>query len=118
MDQTYENFELLVCDNASTDSTPDIVGAWAQKDERVRSLRADENVGANHNFNRAFRHSGGELFKWAAHDDLLSPSYLAQCVTTLVERPDLALCHTRTELIDATGLPLLLMDHASVDSDG
>ncbi len=116
--QTYADFELVICDNASTDSTPDIIDKWVERDARIRSIRSTENVGANRNYNRAFRHSTGSLFKWAAHDDLLAETYLEQCVDVLAARPEVVLVHSEAELIDRTGQPLLRMRHVSLDGDG
>lgn len=118
MHQTFTDFELVISDNCSTDATPDIIGQWADKDDRIQFLPNDRNVGANRNYNRAFRHSTSPLFKWAADDDVLHPGYLAQCIAMLDADPGLALVHSRAGLIDRLGDPLLMMHHASVDGDG
>src|SRR5687767_13012947 len=48
--QDFTDFELIVCDNASTDNTPAIAAAWAAKDSRVLVYRNETNVGAEANF--------------------------------------------------------------------
>ena len=53
LSQTYEDFELIICDNCSTDTTPQICERFAQQDARVRYHRNPENLGANGNFNHA-----------------------------------------------------------------
>lgn len=118
LSQDFEDLELIISDNASTDATPDIAHKWAELDSRVRYMPLQENVGANRNYNRTFRHSRGELFKWAAHDDVLRPGYLTACVGTLQARPEVVLCHSQAELIDRYGDPLMLLHSASVDADG
>ncbi len=50
--QTFEDFELVICDNASTDRTAEICLAYAARDHRVQYYRNPENIGANRNFNR------------------------------------------------------------------
>ncbi len=78
--QEFGDFEIIISDNASTDGTRDICEAYARIDERITYSRLPENLGAAANYNRVFRMSQGNLFKWAAHDDLLRPTFLARCV--------------------------------------
>ena len=90
LDQTFTDFELVITDNCSTDGTEQICREFAARDERVRYLRNDENVGAAGNFQKAFHHSTGEYFRWAAHDDHIAPTYLERCVAVLDRHPDAA----------------------------
>ena len=89
--QTYTDFELVISDNASTDRTEAICRQYAAGDARIRYYRNDENIGASANYNRAFELGRGEYFKWAAHDDLLAPTYLERCVEVLDANPDVVL---------------------------
>lgn len=101
--QTYQDFELLISDNASTDGTEAICRRFAEQDERIRYVRLEENVGAAGNFNKTFELATGEYFKWAAHDDLLEPTYFERCVEVLDENPDVVLCYTKVKIIDDQG---------------
>ncbi len=102
--QTYGDFELVICDNASTDSTEAIAREYARQDDRIRYYRNDRNLGAAPNFNRTVELSTGEYFKWLAHDDVLAPEYLERCVTTLDSAPRaVVLCFPRRVFIDAQG---------------
>jgi glycosyltransferase involved in cell wall biosynthesis len=116
--QTFEDLELVVSDNASTDRTAEICRDYASRDSRVRYYRSDENVGAAPNFNRVFELSTGEYFKWVAHDDRLTPHYLARCVEPLDRDPSIVVCHSRVELIDAAGRSFAKfhIDHGEIDS--
>jgi glycosyltransferase involved in cell wall biosynthesis len=82
-DQTFTDFEVLVADNASTDSTVAICRRHAAEDPRIHLHVSDENRGAAWNFNRLVDPARGRYFKWAAHDDLLDPTYLERCVRAL-----------------------------------
>src|SRR6266536_1939108 len=62
--QTFEDFELIISDNASTDGTEEICRCYAEKDERIRFVRNRENYGAAFNFNQTFHLSSGGYFKW------------------------------------------------------
>ena len=57
--QTWGDFELVVCDNASTDDTQDVVASF--RDERIRSYRNDANIGLFGNFSRCLELARGEL---------------------------------------------------------
>ena len=74
--QTFEDFELLIVDNASTDRTGEICRKAANHDRRIKYFRNTENIGAAKNFNKAFEISNSEYFKWAAHDDICAPQFL------------------------------------------
>ena len=101
--QTHKDFELIISDNASTDRTRQICRTYAAHDPRVRYYRNKENLGASRNFNRVFELSSGKYFKWAAHDDLLAPEFLAKCVEVLERDPSVVLCHSGTMCIDKHG---------------
>lgn len=98
--QTYTNFELIISDNASTDRTPEMCRDYAAKDSRIRYFRNPENLGGVPNYNRTFELSSGEYFKWAAHDDVLAPTFLEECVQVLDGSPDVVLVHPQTKIID------------------
>ena len=101
--QTFEDFELIICDNASTDETEEICRRFAEQDHRVRYYRNERNLGAAPNFNLTFEKARGEYFKWAAHDDICLPDYLAECVRVLDSDETVVLCTVQTEWIDADG---------------
>ena len=92
--QDFRDLELIVCDNASTDRTPEICAAYARRDARVRYVRNPRNLGAGPNYDRCFRLARGEYFKWAAHDDRLAPDYLSRTVAALDAAPGAVLCTT------------------------
>ena len=101
--QTYENFELLISDNASTDTTAEICQQYAAQDSRVRYHQNERNLGANPNFNSLVEPASGAFFKWMAHDDLIAPDYLEKCVTALQTNRDAVVCHTAVKVINERG---------------
>lgn len=102
--QTFTDFELVISDNGSTDSTRQLCEDFARRDDRVRYHRADVNRGGTWNFNRVVELAVGDLFRWAAHDDVMKPGYLEAVVAALDANPDAVLCHTRVEIIDEDGV--------------
>lgn len=101
--QTYGNFELIVCDNASTDGTEAICRDYASQDRRIRYYRNPRNIGAAPNFNLSFRYSRGTHFKWCAHDDLCAPQFLERCVEVLQKDATAVLAYPKVQIIDAHG---------------
>ena len=104
LSQDFEDFEVIISDNASTDQTPAICAAYGKKDRRVRYYHNEENIGSAPNYNRTFHLASGEYFKWCAHDDTCRPRFLADCVEAMRAAPSrVALVYPQCDLIDASG---------------
>lgn len=103
--QNFTDFEILICDNASQDRTAEICSSYAGRDPRIRFRRNDRNVGSAANFRLAFQLTTAPFFKWAAHDDLHEPKYLASCMDILRAHSDVVLAHSGTTFIDTEGQP-------------
>ena len=114
--QTYGEYELIISDNCSTDSTEEICRSYAAADSRIRYVRQATNVGSSPNHNYTFHLGRGELFKWASHDDLYGRTLLERCVAALDERPEVVLAHAHQGLIDANGEVTHLVDYP-LDTD-
>jgi len=103
INQTFSNFEIIISDNASTDSTEEICREYVNKDSRVKYFRNETNLGAARNYNIVVELSKGEYFKWAAHDDMIAPDYLEKCIVVMEQYQDVSLCYTRRTIIDEHG---------------
>jgi glycosyltransferase involved in cell wall biosynthesis len=101
--QTYGDFELIVSDNASTDRTEEICRSFAAADRRVRYFRQERNKGAAWNFNFVFEVSKGKYFKWAAHDDIVKPTFLEKSVSVIEADDQCVLVYPATLFIDGAG---------------
>lgn len=101
--QTYSDFDLLIVDNASTDTTPDIASEYGERDPRVRYHRNKSNIGAAANWFHALDLCATRYFKWAAHDDLYAPEFLERCVDALERDPSVVACFSRTVPISGEG---------------
>ncbi len=100
LQQTFDNFELIISDNASTDATEQICRSYASHDKRIRYYRNEKNLGAAKNYNQLVDMARGSYFKWAAADDLIAPEYLALCVEVLNNNLDILVSQTTIRLID------------------
>jgi len=74
LDQTFKDFELIVCDAASTDNTEEVVGKF--DDERIRYIREDIDRGVSACRNIGIRNSKGTFVAFLDDDDLWMPSKL------------------------------------------
>lgn len=105
--QDLTDFELVISDNGSTDSTPDICAHYAARDARVRVHREPVNRGGAWNYNRVFSLAKAPIFKWQAHDDVCLPGMFRRCVPELEQAPpSVALLFPETELVDAHRCPI------------
>ena len=109
--QTYEDFELIISDNASTDSTAEIYRRYAKQDSRIRYIVQPRNIGQVPNHNFVVHQARGELFQWASHDDLYARDLLRRCVDALDEDPQVVLAHSRSAMIDSAGTVTSLFDY-------
>jgi hypothetical protein len=104
LQQDYEDFELIISDNASTDATAEICKMYEEKDKRVHYSRNDSNIGAAPNYAKVFELSRGKFFKWCAHDDACYPGFLSRCLTVMESAPPyVVLMYPRCEFIDEFG---------------
>jgi glycosyltransferase involved in cell wall biosynthesis len=104
--QSYTDFEIVISDNCSTDTTEEICREYAARDSRIRYHRCEVNRGASWNFNRVVELARGEYFKWTPADDEYEPQYLEACVSVLEREPSVVLCYPRTVMIDEQSQPL------------
>jgi Glycosyl transferase family 2 len=100
--QTYDDLEILVGDNASTDDTPAVVGELAQGDDRIRYVRHAENLGMVGNWNALLRAATGRFFLLLSDDDLLAPDAIERLVSAC-DRPGVTFAYGPVFAIDAAG---------------
>jgi glycosyltransferase involved in cell wall biosynthesis len=81
--QTYQNIEIVISDNCSTDGTGDICWGYASKDARIRYVRQEYNLGPLGNFKYLLNRASGEYFMWAASDDRWHPDFISNLVESL-----------------------------------
>lgn len=101
--QTYDDFELIICDNASTDETGAICRDFAGRDKRIVYFRQQENRGASANFVKAFELARGQYFRWHGHDDMIAPTFLEELVKVLDADPGCVLAYPRTVMVNEHG---------------
>jgi glycosyltransferase involved in cell wall biosynthesis len=89
--QDYEDLEIFISDNASTDDTESVCRAYVASDPRIRYVRQPANRGATANFQLALEGARGDFFMWLADDDWLDRSYVSRCSGILRADPECGL---------------------------
>lgn len=85
LNQTYSDFELLICDDASPDHTAEVVAQW--DDPRIRYIRHPQNIKRSRNMRSGFDAATGKYFIKFDDDDALTPTFLEKTVTALEQNP-------------------------------
>lgn len=99
--QTYENVQILVSDNSSTDNTEELVSEIA--DSRVEYVKHRENIGANNNWNYCLQQARGRYFHLLHDDDLIDSRFVATCMEAIARDEEPGLIRTGTRVIDDIG---------------
>jgi len=99
--QTFEDFELIVVDDQSTDRSVAVVESF--DDPRIRLIRNPERLGFTGNWNRCLDEMRGTYCKLLPHDDPLDPTCIAEQVRILKAYPDVELVHCARNIIDPAG---------------
>lgn len=98
--QSFSDIELIVSDNASSDSTQNICTEYAARDARIRYVRQNVNIGAMRNWNFVAKQARGKYFKWSSASDYCAPDMLARCFAAMEAESDIVLCYGQTCLVD------------------
>lgn len=101
LDQTYQDWELLIVNDGSTDNTLEVVRSF--NDPRIRLHENSENLGLIKTLNRGLGEAKGELIARLDSDDLASPDRLQLQVSYMQKHLDCALVGTRSRTIDSSG---------------
>jgi glycosyltransferase involved in cell wall biosynthesis len=101
--QSYQDFEILIFDNASTDETPDVVAGY--RDPRIRYTRNEANFGFSGSVARAFAQARGEFAAVLGADDIWYPDFLAASSAALDKQPSASFVHTDAIWINEESRP-------------
>lgn len=125
IDQTYDNWELIIVDDASTDDTPALIEKLVQRDDRITSIRHAQNRKLPGALNTGFAAARGHYFTWTSDDNLYRAHALAVMVQELENNPQIGLVYSDYSFIDDGGHvtgravvapPNMLVRKATVDA--
>jgi len=111
--QTFPNFELVIVEDGSTDSTPTILARYAAQDARIKIVPNAQNIGLTRSLNRGLAACSGELIARQDADDVSLPYRLVEQVEYMDAHPQTALLSGDIEIIDPNGTPIYTRHHAA-----
>lgn len=89
LSQTFNDFEIFITDNCSTDGTLKICEEFAKNDQRIKIIRHQKNIGAKRNFYSSLEVSQNKFFVWTAVDDIMESTFLEKNIQQLKLKPNL-----------------------------
>ncbi len=104
--QSFEDLDIVVVDNASTDQTEAVARDCAARDTRVRYKRHPDFVDVVTNYNRCLQYCNSEFFKWCAADDRIAQTYVQHAVDVLDATSTIIGCYGETAMIASDGATL------------
>lgn len=103
-EQTYPNWELILCDDASTDSTFEIAYTLSSQDSRIHLLRNDRNLTLAPTLNRCIRQAKGEYIARMDGDDICEATRFEKEIEILQKEPSIAVVSCQMNLFDKAGV--------------
>ena len=101
LEQSFKDFEIIVCNNASTDNTAEVLSKF--DDPRLKVITNETNIGMIRNFNLTVELAEGEYIKFLEADDLLLPGCLERGVKIFGEYPEIGIVSFGRIVIDRNG---------------
>lgn len=103
LNQTYQNIQLILVDDCSTDKTPDIIDTYIKKDSRICLIRNEENLKLPASLNAGFRIAEGEYYTWTSDDNIYHESAIETMVNCMEENPIYSMVYCNVILIGQEG---------------
>lgn len=103
LEQDFDNYELIIGDNASDDGSDIICSSYAENDSRIKIYQHEENIGATNNFNFLFGKATGEYLVVAGGHDLWSKNYIRLLKDKLDSDNKTIIAFGTTSYIDENG---------------
>jgi glycosyltransferase involved in cell wall biosynthesis len=113
LQQKFQDFEVVIVDNCSTDETQALAMEFSLQSEKIRFFRNEQNIGLAGNLNKCLEHARGEYIKYLCVDDLLLPGCLEQMVAGLDAHPAVSLVCGGRLSINESGQPFGLRRYSS-----
>ncbi|MCH5342449.1 MAG: glycosyltransferase [Acetatifactor sp.] len=104
INQTYTEWELIVIDDCSLDSTNSIVAEYVEKDKRIKLFKNEQNLRLPASLNAGFLKASGDYLTWTSDDNLYKPEALEKMLDALQRDANCGLVFSRMENIDGEGM--------------
>jgi len=93
----FQDFELIISDNHSTDITPKICQEYAKKDHRIKFYQQSKNIGLWENFDFVLQQTNSDYFVWTSADDNMLPGFLEKNIQILESDPNVVCSISQVE---------------------
>ena len=103
INQTYSNWELIIVNDCSTDSSQSIMMHYAKTDERIKIINNLHNLKLPKSLNVGFKVATGDYFTWTSDDNLLKPDMLKRLCSELDASKEYGLVYSNHDDIDEEG---------------
>lgn len=103
LNQTYQNWELIIVNDCSTDGTLEIAKAYQKKDKRIRVLSNEKNLKLPRTLNVGFAEARGEYYTWTSDDNMYMPEALSRLAQELCLDQDCVMVYSNMTDIDTDG---------------
>ncbi len=104
INQTYKNWELIMCDDASTDGTYEFALELAKKDDRIVVLKNEKNLTLAPTLNKCIKAAKGDFIARMDGDDICHPERLEKEINFLLEHEEYALVSVWMDMYDKDGV--------------
>lgn len=104
INQTYTNWEMILCDDASTDNTLSIARSYAKKYKNIKIIRNKRNMGLNYTLNHCLKYASGIYIARMDADDLSVPERFEKLVGFLDSHPNIAIVSSLMTCFDEKGV--------------
>jgi Glycosyl transferase family 2 len=115
--QTYTDFELIICDDGSSDATRAIAGKYAKQDARIRLVVNERNLGQFENRRHAASLARGAYLKYHDSDDVMYPHCLDTMLRALAAEPRAAFALSGSHHWPGGPCPMLLTPRLSYERE-
>ncbi len=103
LNQTEQDFELIICDDCSTDDTYSIVSEYSRKDKRIKCFCNESNMGFKRNFEKAISLCTADYIALSDQDDVWLPDHLELLINNIGDK---MVCCGDADLVDSEGKPM------------
>lgn len=105
IDQTYENWEIIMCDDGSTDNTVSVAKSYFEKyPDKIRLIKNEKNMGLNFTLNKCLAEAEGYYIARMDGDDISYPERFSEELKLFEEHPEISIVSSPMELFDEEGV--------------
>lgn len=104
LEQSYDNWELIIVNDCSTDATKEIIENFAKQEKRIKIINNATNLKLPASLNVGFKHASGEYYTWTSDDNIFKKDAIKFMVNYLEEYCDTDMISCNFDVIDENGI--------------